>query len=42
MPHRTDKRDHLALMGFLSAMEITFIDGVNGSEMHKDAIPSVR
>jgi hypothetical protein len=30
------------MMGFLSAMEITFIDGVNGGEMHKDAIPSVR
>ncbi|KAH7392232.1 hypothetical protein DE146DRAFT_133924 [Phaeosphaeria sp. MPI-PUGE-AT-0046c] len=39
MPHRTDKRDYLALMAMLSNMDITFIDGVNGSEMHADAIP---
>lgn len=42
MPHRTDKRDYLALMGLLSNLDITIVDGVNGSEMHADAIPPVR
>jgi hypothetical protein len=41
MPHRTDKRDYLALMGLVSNMEITFVNGINGSGMHPDAIPPV-
>jgi hypothetical protein len=41
MPHRIDKRDYLALMGLVSNMEITIVDGVNGSKMHVDAIPPV-
>ena len=41
MPHRTGKRDYLALMGLVSDMEITLIDGVNGSEMHPDGLPPV-
>ena len=42
MPSRTDKRDYLALMGLVSGLEIEFADGVNGSEMHPRAFPSVR
>ncbi|CAI6341076.1 unnamed protein product [Periconia digitata] len=40
MPHRTDKRDYLALMGYVSNLQIDFIDGVNGSEMHPKSHPS--
>jgi len=42
MPHRTDKRDYLALMGLVTDLDITFMDGVNGSKMHADVIPPVR
>ena len=42
MPHRTDKRDFLALMALVSDLEIEFFDGVNGSEIHPTAYPSVR
>ncbi|KAF1996220.1 glycosyltransferase family 25 protein, partial [Amniculicola lignicola CBS 123094] len=40
MPHRTDKRDYLALMAHVSGLDITAVDGVNGSLMHPHAIPS--
>ena len=42
MPHRTDKRDYFALMGLVFSIDITFVDGVNGSNMHPDVIPPVR
>ena len=42
MPHRTDKRDFLTLMGLVTDIDISFIDGVNGSDMQPDAIPPVR
>jgi hypothetical protein len=41
MPHRTDKRDYLVLMGHVSSIDIIFVDDVNGSNMHLDAIPPV-
>ncbi|ORX96857.1 hypothetical protein BCR34DRAFT_578395 [Clohesyomyces aquaticus] len=40
MPHRTDKRDYLALMAHMSGLDIEFIDGVNGSMMHPHALPN--
>ncbi|KAF2113971.1 hypothetical protein BDV96DRAFT_495107 [Lophiotrema nucula] len=39
MPHRTDKRDYQALFAFVSDLDIEFIDGVNGSEVHPKALP---
>jgi GR25 family glycosyltransferase involved in LPS biosynthesis len=39
MPHRTDKRDYLALMALASDLDIEFIDGVDGSLMHPKTIP---
>lgn len=41
MPHRTDKKDYLALMALVYALDIRFINGVSGSEMHPHAIPPV-
>ena len=41
MPHRSDKRDYIALMALVSGLDIEFADGVNGSEMHPKAFPSV-
>ena len=41
MHHRTDKRDYLALMGYAYNIEIAFMEGINGSNMHPDAVPPV-
>jgi hypothetical protein len=41
MPHRSDKRDFLALMALVSDLNIEFVDGVNGSLIHPSAIPAV-
>lgn len=42
MPHRIDKKDYLSLMAMVSDLDIEFIDGVNGSEIHPKALPAVR
>jgi hypothetical protein len=41
MPHRSDKRDYLALMSLVSHLDIEFVDGVNGSLIHPHALPPV-
>lgn len=41
MPSRTDKRDYLTLMALVSGLDITFADGVNGSDMHPRSLPAV-
>lgn len=41
MPHRSDKRDYIVLMGLISHLNIDIVDGVNGSEMHPKARPAV-
>jgi len=41
MPHRTDKRDYLTLIGLVSNLDIDIVDGVNGSEIHPKALPAV-
>jgi hypothetical protein len=40
MPHRSDKRDYLALMSLVSHLDIDFVDGVNGSLIHPNALPA--
>ncbi|KAF2264236.1 hypothetical protein CC78DRAFT_464096 [Lojkania enalia] len=40
MPHRIDKRDYQALMALVSGLDIEFVDGVNGSEIHPKALPN--
>jgi hypothetical protein len=41
MPHRSDKQDYLALMSLVSHLDIEFVDGVNGSLIHPNALPAV-
>jgi hypothetical protein len=41
MPHRSDKRDYLAIMALVSHLDIEFVDGVNASLMHPTAFPAV-
>ncbi|KAF2714386.1 glycosyltransferase family 25 protein [Pleomassaria siparia CBS 279.74] len=40
MPHRSDKRDFIALMALVSDLDIEFVDGVNGSLIHPRSLPA--
>lgn len=39
LPSRTDRRDNMMLQASVSNMAIEFIDGVDGEQMPKKAVP---
>lgn len=41
LPERSDKRDALALMAGVTDIELTWIDGVRGSDISNKALPYV-
>jgi len=42
MPHRTDKRDAIALAAGVTGFRIDYVDGVDGNAIPDSAIPLVR
>jgi hypothetical protein len=41
LAHRNDKRDYMTLMALVSGLNIDFVDGINGSEISAQSLPSV-